>query len=124
MPEDEPVVTGTRDKLVASIGPGFEHVGKIAGPVRRVTPAQLGDPRLTTRTTTIQVIGTLTDQQVHVILGLVGEEVRDATKITGDQRFAVVQLGDPKNDPCCTSTVLFENQTGIWANLGTITQSH
>ena len=122
---DEPiVVVGIRDKLRASIGPGYEHVGTIHGPARRVTAAQLGNPNPAKPGAEIAIIGTLSDQQIRAILELVGEEVPEVTTVTGDLKFAVVQLGDPQHDPCCTTTVLFENKDGIWTNIGAITQSH
>jgi hypothetical protein len=122
--EDEPVVSGMRDQLRASIGPGYEHVRTIQRPTRRVAAEQLGNPNLAKPGAMISVIGTLSDQQIRAILELVGEDVLETTKVTGDQKFAVVQLGDPQRDPCCTTTVLFENKEGIWTNLGAITQSH
>jgi len=72
----------------------------------------------------ISIIGTLSNQQARAILELVGEGVVETTKVTGDEQFAVVQLGDPQHDPCCITTVLFERRDGIWINLGAITQSH
>ena len=122
--EEPTVVAGVRDQIIASIGPGYAHVAKVERPIRRVTGQALGSPNLIKPTTIISVIGTLTDQQVRTILGLVGDGVMETTKVTGDQEFAVVQLGDPQRDPCCTTTVLFENRVGIWTNLGAITQSH
>jgi|SRR5882672_3658654 len=122
--EEEPVVTGIRDQLRASIGPGYEHVRAIQNPTRRVTVEQLGNPGRAKPGTMISIIGTLSDQQTRAILELVGDGVVEATKVTGDQQFAVVQLGDPQHDPCCTTTVLFENLDGIWTNLGAIMQSH
>ena len=118
------VVVGVRDQLVASIGRGYAHVAKIERPVRRLGGQALGSPSLIKPTATISVVGTLTDQQVRTILGLVGDGVLETTKVTGDQEFAVVQLGEPQRDPCCTTTVLFESRGGNWVNLGAITQSH
>jgi hypothetical protein len=122
--EDEPVVTGIRDQLRASIGPGYEHVRAIHSPTRRVAVEQLGNPGRAKAGTMISIIGTLSDQQARAILELVGDGVLETTKVTGDQQFAVVQLGDAERDPCCTTTVLFENRDGIWTNLGAIWQSH
>jgi hypothetical protein len=72
----------------------------------------------------IPIVGNLTNLDVLSILKLVEEGVMDTTKVTGDQVFAVVQLGDPEHDPCCTTTVLFEKRSGVWTNLGAIMQSH
>jgi hypothetical protein len=121
--EDAVVATSVRDQLAASVGPGYAHVAKIERPLRHVTGRVLGSPTLAP-TATIAVIGTLSDQQVRAILELVGDGSREATRVTGDHEFAVVQIGDPQRDPCCTTTVLFENRGGTWTNLGAVTQSH
>ena len=122
---DEPItVPGTREQLSASIGPGYSHVSKIRGPVRSVSSEQLGIPSLLRPGAAIAVVGPLEDAQVRLILERVGTGVADATKVTGDQAFSIVQLGDPQHDPCCTTKVLFENRNGSWTNVGVITQSH
>lgn len=122
--DDEPVVAGLRDSLVAQVRPGHEHALRIREPVRRVTTEQLGSAALTKPAAVIAIVGPITDSDVLSMLKLVERDVVDTTRITGDQEFAVVQLGDPQRDPCCTTTVLFTRKNGSWANLGAITQSH
>lgn len=121
---EEPVVAGIRDQLVAQVRPGHEHALRIREPVRRVTTEQLGSAALTKPAAVIAIVGPLADSDVLAMLKLVGRDVVDTTRVTGDQQFAVVQLGDPQRDPCCTATVLFSKKTGSCANLGAITQSH
>jgi hypothetical protein len=124
MAGDEPVVAGLRARLTDCFRPAYEHVAAIHGPVRRVTAGQLKTMRLPRPDAAISVVGTLTDHEVHALLEVVGDGVAEATRVTGDQRFAVVQIGDPRHDPCCTTTVLFENRSEAWTNLGAITSSH
>ena len=121
---DEPIVTGLREKLIAGVIPGYAHVREIRQPIRRVNGEQIGAPNLLRPGAEISVVGPLTNQQVRSLLEMVEERVSDTTQVTGDQHFAVVQVGDPRRDPCCTATVLFENKDGVWTNQGTITQSH
>jgi hypothetical protein len=71
-----------------------------------------------------QFVGSISDPDVRTLLGRIDERVMDATKVTGDERFAIVQLGDPENDPCCTTTILFENRNGVWTLVADIWQSH
>lgn len=122
--EQPAVVAGVRANVIESIGAGYAHVAKIDRPVRRLGGQALGNPDLIKPAATISVVGTLTDQQVRTILELVGDGVLETTTVSGDQEFAVVQLGDPQRDPCCTTSVLFRNRGGKWTNLGAIIQSH
>lgn len=122
--DDEPAVAGLRDQLVAQLRPGHEHALRIREPVRRVTTEQLGSTALTRPAAMIDVVGPIADRDVLAMLKLVERDVVDTTRVTGDQQFAVVQLGNPERDPCCTTTVLFTKRNGSWANLGAVTQSH
>lgn len=122
--DDEPTVAGPRDQLAARVRPGYEHVARIRQPVRQVTTEQLGSAALTRPAAVIVIVGPITDSDVLSVLKLVERDVVDTTRVTGDQAFAVVQLGDPRRDPCCTTTVLFTRRDGSWTSLGAITQSH
>lgn len=123
MAGDEPVV-GLRAQLIDRFRPAYEHVAAIQAPVRRVTAGELKTMRLPRPEAAISVVGTLTDRDLHALLEVVGDGVAETTQVTGDQQFAVVQIGDPQHAPCCTTTVLFENRGGAWASLGAITRSH
>ena len=122
--DSEPMVAGLRDQLVDRVRPGYEHVRGIGHPVRRVTTEQLGSATWTKPGAVIAIVGPMTDRDVLSMLALVEQDVMDTTKVTGDQEFAVVQIGDPQRDPCCTATVLFAKRNGAWTSLGAITRSH
>jgi hypothetical protein len=113
-----------RLSLSAEVSQGYKHIREIAGPIRKVAAGQIGNAYLWESNAYITVIGTLSDVGVQTVLRLIGERVLDATKVTGDEMYAVVQLGDPERDACCTTTILFGNQTGSWEQLADIWQSH
>jgi uncharacterized protein (DUF39 family) len=114
----------TRDNFMVVVGEGYKHVREITGPMRKVTAGQIGSAYLRDSNAYITVIGTISDVGVQTALKLIGERVLDATKVTGDEMYAVVQLGDPEHDACCTTTILFGNQSGSWKQLVEIWQSH
>jgi hypothetical protein len=106
----------------------YGHVSKIDAPIRTVDSLKLGGQHVTAAKATLVVIGSVTDRSLREILAQlqehIGKPINRKVKVTGDEQFAVVDLGDREEDPCCFLTATFANHKGTWAILDSVLISH
>ncbi len=107
---------------------GFDHMARIHGPIRIENGRDFKDAYEAASDAKIVVIGSMSDQALREILsrlrGHIGKRINRETKVTADGRYALVELGDRKHDPCCFGTLLFANHQGTWVVLEDILISH
>jgi hypothetical protein len=126
--EDPRVTNISRETLEIESNAGFAHVRSINAPQRTVVPAAIGQEHLKAAGTRLQVIGSISDRSVGAILSQVheqfGKRAARYTKVTGDEQYAVVELGDRERDPCCFGTLLFSNRQTKWILVTEFVLSH
>jgi hypothetical protein len=100
---------------------GFAHVRIIHAPERTImaeSPETSGEAG---RGTKVVVIGSIADRSTREILSRVraqlGKRANRETRVTGDEHYAIVALGDTEKDPCCFSTFLFGKHEATWVLL-------
>ena len=120
---DGPAVTvpsGSREGNESEIKAGYERVSKIKSPERTVAVESLVGK--------LVVVGSITDQSVREILAQVYGPHRwkdnRRTKVAGDDRYAIVTIGDRERDPCCFGTLLFANRNSAWVLMDDVWISH
>jgi hypothetical protein len=126
---EEPQVTNlSRETREMESEIGFAHVRSINAPKRTVAPTTIGQEHLKAAGKDLQVIGSISDLSVSAILSQIhqqfGKRAARHTKVTGDEQYAVVDLGDRKRDPCCFGTLLFSKRQSEWVLVTEFVLSH
>ena len=126
---DDPKVTdSSRDNREAESRAAFAHVRKIHAPQRNLKPEDIGQQHLASSGKELLVIGSISDRSVGVILSQVnqhaGKRVARDMKVTGDEQYAVVEIGNRERDPCCFGTLLFANHKAAWVMVADTWMSH
>jgi hypothetical protein len=126
---EDPATTATaRANRKEEVRLAYGHVSQIHGPVRMVDALKLGGQHVSAAAAKLVVTGGVTDKSLGEILaqvrGLIGKQINRKTKVTGDEKFAVVELGDREKDPCCFLTVTLANHAGTWGILENVLMSH
>jgi hypothetical protein len=107
---------------------GFDHVAYIRGPMRIANARDFEGIYEAASDAKIIVIGSIADQTLTEVLSRmrehIGKRINRRTKVTADERYALVEIGDRKHDPCCFGTLLFANHAGTWVVLEDILVSH
>jgi hypothetical protein len=124
--EDPKSTKTSRETREVEGNTGFAHVKNIHAPKRVVVPTAIGQEHL--KAAGLEVIGTISDGSVGLILSQVheqlGERAARETKITGDEQYAVVELGNRERDACCFGTFLFANRQAKWVLVTEYVMSH
>ena len=127
--EDSAIPEMSRESREKEAQEGFRHVRKISAPERTITADSPGRPDAAARGKKVVVIGSIADHSAREILSKVSEQFgkraanREA-RVTGDERYAIVELGNRKKDPCCFSKFLFAKHETTWVLLDDIWVSH
>ena len=117
-------VVASENAKADDIQRGFAHVKRITAPKRAIGPEQIGGKYQTTGTDVV-VIGSISEASIRSILELIEErDVRRLKTITGDERYAVLEVGDRARDPCCFATALLAKRDGTWTILTGSRVSH
>jgi hypothetical protein len=118
----------SRESRRAEVDAGFRHVGTIHRPEREIAASKIGQPYLTAASPKILVVGSISDAQIASMLAHIhqqyGDRAKRVTRVTGDDKYAVVELGDRKLDVCCFATFLFANRNANWVMLTAVSMSH
>jgi hypothetical protein len=126
--DDLPVTKGSPESREEEARIGFKHVQKIHAPERTITGDSPGRSDKGAHGAIVVVIGSIEDHSVREILTKVreqlGERANRETRVTGDERYAIVKLGNREKDPCCFSEFLFANHEAKWVLLHDIWISH
>jgi hypothetical protein len=122
------VPSGSREGNESEIKAGYERVSKIKSPERTVAAESLGLPLGTVAVGKLVVVGSISDQSVRGILAQVRGPLRwkdnRHIQVAGDDRYAIVTIGDRERDPCCFGTLLFANRNAAWVLLDDVWVSH
>lgn len=103
---------------------GYEHTRKITTPIRKLSAEQITIQHLMASGSDVLVIGSISDWSLRAIFVQFEERGQRVTKVTGDEKFAFLEIGDPEQDSCCFTTILFANQDGRWFILRGSWRSH
>jgi len=122
------VQSGSREDNESEIKAGYERVQKIKSPERAIAAESLGMRLGTVAVGKLVVVGSITDQSVKEILAQAHGPGRwnynRRIKVTGDDRYAMVTIGDRERDPCCFGTLLFAYRNANWVLLHDVWISH
>ena len=119
----EPAIPRAQVEKRAALG--YAHVRTIDGPSRSVAASDLLVAHLTRPGVVISVVGPLSNDDVVSLLQLLGfQPYPRSTRFSGDGTFAILEIGDLAQDPCCVATILFEKRVGIWSMVHGTLRSH
>jgi hypothetical protein len=92
----------------------LNHIASIPGPPKQIDLKELG---LSAAATRLNVAGPISDSLLKSLLRAVGERLSEATVVTGDDKFATVQLGSRATTDCCATRVTFIRAGEQWKQI-------